>query len=318
MSQTVFVMRNIRHLAVTGRDCLIFCGPGLASIWHPTSNPRAWSALLQSLILPSPRDPLRDSANLPPDCPDGFLDVLIEAGYLWASTDPQELMRRQADSMATAPALHLAATEPRCQHLLIGCCGSIAAGLLPQTFLSLYFSGFQSQLDVILTSTAARFLSRELLEAYGIRCWQDGFERQGDIRVPHVNLGKSADIICVLPATADSLARLARSACNDLLSLTITSTSAPLLLAPVMNATMWNNAGVQRNVAQLRADGHFVLEPSLIIGAADFAPNALPMYGGHGCLWSGPAGLMAALEAVLCHAAATDQNGAITPHPSGE
>lgn len=298
MSPSRFLMRNLQRLVITGRDRVIFCGSEATSFTHLTSDPAGWSSLMQTLIAPTPREALLEGPQVPADCPISLIDTLFETGYLWSADEAESLTARQAQAMAIAPALHLAATKAKCRHLLVGCCGSVVAGLMAQTLLSLQFSGFQNQLDVILTQSASRFLTRELLEAYGIRCWQDGFEQQDGIRVPHVSLAKSADMICILPATADSLDRIARSACSDLLSLTITSSAAPVLLAPVMNTAMWNNAGVQRNVARIRADGHFVLEPSLIIGAADFERDAPPMYGGHGCLWPGPAGLMAAMDAV--------------------
>jgi hypothetical protein len=61
---------------------------------------------------------------------------------------------------------------------------------------------------------------------------------------------------------------------------------------------MWNSRAVQRNVALLRADGAYVIEPTVIFGAADVASQGEPMYGGHGTLWSGPQSLMAALIAI--------------------
>ncbi len=228
-----------------------------------------------------------------------LVDALVADGHLLEAEDPSALRGLRQAALSAAPALHLEAAAPRCGALLVGVTGSVVAGLMAQTLLSLRFAGFQKQLDVILTDTAARFVTRDLLEAYGMRCWQEGFESQGDVRVPHATLAAQAEVICVLPATADSLDRIARSACSDLLSLTITASRAPVLLVPAMNGTMWTNAGVQRNVAQLRADGRFILEPNLIFGAADFTRDAPPMYGGHGCLWSGPAGLMAALDTVL-------------------
>nr|WP_256368360.1 flavoprotein [Mangrovicoccus sp. HB161399] len=201
--------------------------------------------------------------------------------------------------MCAAPAFHLDPPPRQAGHLIVGCTGSVIAGLMPQTLLSLVLSGFQERLDVILTETAQRFLARSLLESYGIRCWADGFERQDGIRVPHVNLAASADLICVLPATADALDRLARSACSDLLSLAVAASAAPVVICPAMNQAMWANPGIQRNVRRLREDGHFVMEPAVLFAAADFGAGARLGYGGHGTLWAGPGVLMQALSAVL-------------------
>ena len=173
------------------------------------------------------------------------------------------------------------------------------SGLMAPTILSLLYSRFQRQLDVILTQAAQRFVTRDLLEGYGIRTWGDAFERRDTFHVPHVQLARAADCILVMPASANSLHRLVDGACTDLLSMTVAATSAPIVLAPVMNGAMWNNLAVQRNVQRLRDDGMYVIEPTLIFGAADVASQGKAMYGGHGTLWAGPVSLIRALTAVL-------------------
>lgn len=298
-----FVVRNLSHVVVRGRGQLAFCGNDQDPLVVPSVAQQSWSRWLAQLIVPQASAPLLEAESRPPELDARLVRRLLDADHLLGADTPEGLDTHRQAVMTQAPALHLKVGAPRCHHLLVGCTGSIVSGLMAQTLLSLSYCGFQEQLDVILTPTAERFLSRSLLESYGLRCWQDSFEQQDGVRVPHVTLAASAEVICVLPASADSLNRIAHSACNDLLSLTITASQAPVLLAPVMNGTMWNNAAVQRNVQQLLADGRFILEPSMIFGAADFGQDAPPMYGGHGCLWSGPQGLMQALEAVQLMAA---------------
>jgi phosphopantothenoylcysteine synthetase/decarboxylase len=81
--------------------------------------------------------------------------------------------------------------------------------------------------------------------------------------------------------------------------MTIAATSAPVIVAPVMNCNMWNDRAVQRNVQRLRDDGKYIIEPTLIFGAADLATQGEAMYGGHGTLWAGPGSLMRTVSAVL-------------------
>lgn len=299
MTGNRYVMRNLRTVALSCRRVVVFCGGDGPVQVRTTEQPAAWSALLQKLSTPCQYREIIDDKTLPQDVDSKVLDELIASGHLLAAEDPAVLIDNRNTALSSAPAFHLRPDAPQCSHLVIGCTGSVVAGLMAQTILSLRFTGFQEQLDVILTDAATRFVTRDLLEAYGIRCWRHGFEQQDNVRVPHVALAAAADIICVIPATADSLDRIARSACSDLLSLTITASEAPVVLAPVMNGTMWKNAGVQRNLDRLRTDGRFILEPTIIFAAAHFGPDAPPMYGGHGCLWSGPHGLMDALSAVL-------------------
>jgi len=76
----------------------------------------------------------------------------------------------------------------------------------------------------------------------------------------------------------------------------VAATTAPVVLIPAMNDAMWNHRAVQRNVKQLKDDGMYVVEPTLIFGAADVPAGAEPMFGGHGTLWAGPRGLMRAVD----------------------
>lgn len=299
MDRKLHYIRNLRRVVLTGMREVIFAGPPGQATVHVTDRPDLWSSLLQRLAAPVPGSAFAAGDTLPPDLNGSLLDRLVSAGHLLVADDGASLLEERRRQMSTAPGLEAQPLDTRCDHLVVGCCGSVVAGMVAPNLLSFSYCGFQRQLDVILTETACRFLSRDFLEAYGIRCWSDGFEGQDGIRVPHVALAQSAEIILVLPATADALNRIAHTACSDLLSLCIAASTAPVVLVPAMNETMWNNSGLQRNLQALRADGRFILEPSLIFGAAAFGREAPPMYGGHGSLWSGPLSIMHALESVL-------------------
>ena len=304
MNTDLFLMRNPTRVVVTGPGCVIFPGSEGAGFVHDTEDTALWSALLQRLAFPVNLADLKNSGALPLDLDEAILDRLAGTEDLLTAGNAERLEARRRAVLVSSTSFHLAHRSQACRHLLVGCTGSVVAGLMTQTLLSLAYSGFQNQLDVILTQTATRFLSRDLLEAYGIRTWTDTFERHDDVRVPHVTLAQSADVIAVLPATADSLRRLANGDCSDLLSLCLTASSAPAVMVPAMNGTMWNDRAIQRNVDRIRNDGRYVIEPTFIFGAADFAREAVPMYGGHGNLWAGPGIFMDALAAILSHAEA--------------
>ena len=67
--------------------------------------------------------------------------------------------------------------------------------------------------------------------------------------------------ICVAPATANILAKAACGLADDLVSTVLLSFDGPIIMAPAMNDKMWAKAVVQRNVAQLRADGVVLVDP---------------------------------------------------------
>lgn len=302
MTAGAYLMRNPAHVVLTGLDHVLFVGPVTPPLRIPVAHPADWSVFLSNCAAPL----RRETTSLPPELDDSLLERMLDDGHLLTDNTPTALVSRRHVAMCRCPTFHLDPPGGQIGHVVVGCTGSVIAGLVPQTLLSLALTGFQKQLDVILTTTARRFLTRDLLEAYGIRCWSDGFERQDGLRLPHVNLAKSADIICVLPATAHSMESIARSACSDLLSLTTTAAKAPVVICPAMNGAMWSNPGVQRNADRLRRDGRHIMEPTVLFAAADFEAGAALGYGGHGTLWAGPGMLMRALAAV----ATTGRDGA--------
>ena len=78
---------------------------------------------------------------------------------------------------------------------------------------------------------------------------------------PHIELAEKAELLCVAPATANILAKAACGLADDLLSTVLLSFDGPVLMAPAMNCLMWAKPAVQRNVAQLRADGVVLIDP---------------------------------------------------------
>jgi len=292
-------MRSTAVVAVTGRDSLLLVGANGAVFRHTTNHMAAWSALLQRLAGPVKGDQLREDRSLLPELDDHLWERLVVGGYLLESPDAESLAAARDGMFSDNNGFHLVPMEPACGHLVVACTGSVVAGLMAPTLLSLSYSRYQQQLDVILTDAARKFVTPDLLESYGIRTWLDAFERRDGIHVPHVQLGRSADCILVMPASANSLHRLADGTCTDLLSMAVVASRAPVVVVPVMNETMWNNAAVQRNVATIRADGMYVIEPTVIFGAADVASQGKPMFGGHGTLWAGPRSLMDTLSAIL-------------------
>src|SRR5262249_10899705 len=82
-----------------------------------------------------------------------------------------------------------------------------------------------------------------------------------DGTLPHIAATKDADLLVVAPASADLIAKLAAGAADDAVCLAALACRCPRLLVPAMNDAMWENAGVQRNVARLAELGWRVLGP---------------------------------------------------------
>ncbi|MCA9215564.1 MAG: phosphopantothenoylcysteine decarboxylase [Planctomycetales bacterium] len=78
----------------------------------------------------------------------------------------------------------------------------------------------------------------------------------------HIELARRADILCVVPATADSIAKLANGFAGDLLSALYLCFTGKVLVAPAMNNQMWAKPSVQRNIELLRQDGVTIVGPA--------------------------------------------------------
>ena len=84
----------------------------------------------------------------------------------------------------------------------------------------------------------------------------------GADEVRHVRLGQEADLVLVVPATADLIARSTHGIANDLLTNVLLTARCPIMLAPAMHTEMWQHPATRRNVAELRDRGIVVLEPA--------------------------------------------------------
>ncbi|GAA4944407.1 phosphopantothenoylcysteine decarboxylase/phosphopantothenate--cysteine ligase [Nonomuraea thailandensis] len=101
--------------------------------------------------------------------------------------------------------------------------------------------------------------------------WDDVHE------VPHVRIGKRADLVVVAPATADVLAKAAHGLAGDLLTNTLLTATCPVVFAPAMHTEMWQHPATRANVATLRERGTVVIDPAVgRLTGADTGPGRLP------------------------------------------
>jgi phosphopantothenoylcysteine decarboxylase / phosphopantothenate---cysteine ligase len=95
--------------------------------------------------------------------------------------------------------------------------------------------------------------------------------------VAHVRLGQQADLVLVVPATADVLARAAHGLADDLLTNVLLTARGPVVFAPAMHTEMWNHPATAANVATLRSRGAIVIEPAVgRLTGADSGVGRLP------------------------------------------
>ncbi|WP_411683000.1 bifunctional phosphopantothenoylcysteine decarboxylase/phosphopantothenate--cysteine ligase CoaBC [Clostridium thailandense] len=119
------------------------------------------------------------------------------------------------------------------------------------------------EIHVIMTDSATKFvnplsfqtLSQNIVN-YDMFCEPKAWEIQ------HISLAKKADLMVVVPATANIIGKVANGIADDLLSTTIMATKAPVVFAPAMNTNMYNNPIVQDNIRKLREYGYTFINPA--------------------------------------------------------
>jgi phosphopantothenoylcysteine decarboxylase/phosphopantothenate--cysteine ligase len=155
------------------------------------------------------------------------------------------------------------------KHIVLGLSGGIACYKAAELCRAMVKEG--ATVQVVMTEAAAQFITPVTMQALSGRpVFDSQWDRRPDNNMAHIDLSREADAVLVAPASADFMAKLLHGRADDLLSLLCLArpiASVPLLIAPAMNREMWSHPATQRNVAQLRADGSFVLD----VGAGDQA-----------------------------------------------
>ncbi len=185
--------------------------------------------------------------------------------------------------------------------IIVGMTGSICSGLMAPSILSLCYNRFASHLDLVFTQASKTFANPLLFEHYGIRTWSDPYEIKDGIHVPHIDLGKRADCVLVMPASATTISRLVQGACTDLISLIASATYAPVVVAPVMNPAMLRHAPIAQNILRLQELGFYVMHNTLFFEASELKDQSEPVYLVPASWWQGAKGIMSSIDAVVEH-----------------
>lgn len=149
-----------------------------------------------------------------------------------------------------------------CPNLLFGVSGSIHVLHLHE-YLVAFRETFAEHIKVILTPSAARMVTTDVLELFSDdRVYTDLWDRSSDTKSPHIQLTRTADLFVVIPATANIIGKAANGIADDLLSTAILAYPKTIVFGPAMNPTMWANKALQRNLETLYQDGHYIIPPT--------------------------------------------------------
>ncbi|MEH6752570.1 MAG: bifunctional phosphopantothenoylcysteine decarboxylase/phosphopantothenate--cysteine ligase CoaBC [Alphaproteobacteria bacterium] len=160
----------------------------------------------------------------------------------------------------------------------------------------------------VLTRGGAQFVTPLSLSALSEdKVYTDLFSLTDEAEMGHIQLSRDADLLLVVPASADILAKMAHGQADDLATTALLATDKDVMVAPAMNVRMWTHAATQANLATLRERGvHFVgptegdmacgefgpgrmAEPNDIADAvSDFFEDSAPLSGRRALVTSGP------------------------------
>jgi phosphopantothenoylcysteine decarboxylase/phosphopantothenate--cysteine ligase len=144
------------------------------------------------------------------------------------------------------------------RRIVLGVSGGIAAYKAIEVCRRLVDRG--AHVVPVLTRGATRFVGETTFSALASERAHTSLFHDDD-PIPHTRIGRSADAVVVVPATARVIGSYAAGISNDLLTATLLATAAPVIVAPAMHTEMWEHPAVQDNLATLSRRGVHVVPP---------------------------------------------------------
>ena len=157
----------------------------------------------------------------------------------------------------------------------LGVTGGIAAYKAIEVLRGLQRAG--CEVRVTMTKHACEFVQPLTFRALsGFYVLVDDYAADNPDPIAHITFSQTVDLFIIAPATANTLAKLANGVADDFLSSTYLACTAPVLVAPAMNTSMWEHPATQRNLKRLGDDGvHFVDPDQGEMACGTFGPGRL-------------------------------------------
>ncbi len=120
----------------------------------------------------------------------------------------------------------------------------------------------EADVHVVMTQNAQKFIAPLTFQTLsGNPVVTDPFALLDDAEIGHIALADLAELVVILPATANVIGKIANGIADDFLSTMVMATRAPVLFVPSMNVNMWDNKALQKNIGTLLERGYHLLEP---------------------------------------------------------
>ena len=144
--------------------------------------------------------------------------------------------------------------------IALGISGGIAAYKAAEVLRGLQRVG--CTVRVAMTRHACEFVQPLTFRALsGSHVVVDDYAPDNPDPIAHITFSQTVDLFIVVPATANIIGKFANGIADDFITSTYLASTAPVLIAPAMNTSMWHHPATQRNLVQLRSDGVYVVDP---------------------------------------------------------
>ncbi len=162
------------------------------------------------------------------------------------------------------------------RRIIVGICGGIASYKAVELVSRLQQAG--ALVDVILTEHAEEFVRPLTFSTMSHRpVFSDLWEPSGHAAETHIALAEEAELLAIVPATANTLAKLAQGMADNMLTAVALATHAPLVVAPAMYRDMYTHPATQANLRVLRERGAEIVEPEVgRLASGAIGPGRLP------------------------------------------
>lgn len=167
-----------------------------------------------------------------------------------------------------------------------------------------------AQVTPVLSKAGAEFVTPLSVSALsGSKVYSDLFDLTDEADMGHIELSRAADLVVVVPATADLMAKMAQGLANDLASTLLLATDKRVLVAPAMNVRMWLHPATKRNIDTLKDDGILFVGPdSGDMACGEFGPGRM----------SEPMAIVDAISAALADGPLKGKRILVTSGPTHE
>ena len=147
------------------------------------------------------------------------------------------------------------------KRIVIGITGSIAA--YKSADLASHLTKLGAEVNAILTKAGEKFISPLSIQSVsGKKAFTEQDLWGGKGHVVHIDLAHTADLLVIAPATANTIAKLAYGVADNLLTVTVLAAVCPVIIAPAMDAGMYENTITQKNIGLLKERGYIFIGPA--------------------------------------------------------